>query len=177
MSSTETPQETTAKPPELPNPEFPSDAAISAYGALSFLYMHSPRHADWSVRALRFLIQPPIDLKQVRIFTYDGVPRAACLWAHLNDDAEQQLMAGQRLRPVQWRSGRKLWLMEVIAPYEQGTGARAVRAFMDHIPEGTNAFRYARVDAQGKIRRVIESTRLGDNSWGAKIIPNITKRS
>lgn len=115
-------------------PEFPSADAITAYGGLCFLYMHSTRHAGWSVQQLRRIVQPPIDLKQAKIFYYEGVPRAACTWAHLDDAAERQLLLGQPLTPAQWRSGPNLWLMEIIAPYEQGTGARAFRAFMEHIP-------------------------------------------
>lgn len=38
-------------------PEFPNPDAVQAYEALSFLYMHSPRHADWSVKALRMIVQ------------------------------------------------------------------------------------------------------------------------
>lgn len=157
-------------------PEFPSADAITAYGGLCFLYMHSSRHAGWSVQQLRRIVQPPIDLKQAKIFYYEGVPRAACTWAHLDDAAERQLLLGQPLTPAQWRSGPNLWLMEIIAPYEQGTGARAFRAFMEHIPAGISRFRYARVDANGKIRRFVESTRLADGAWGAKIKPNITTR-
>lgn len=157
-------------------PEFPSADAIAAYGALCFLYMHSTRHAGWSVQHLRRIVQPPIDLRQARIFYYDGVPRAACTWAHLDDAAEHQLLLGQPLTPAQWRSGPNLWLMEIIAPYGQETGAKAFRAFMDHIPKGIKSFYYARVNASGKIKRVVESTRLGDGAWGAKIRPNIMER-
>ena len=177
MNSTETPQETTATPPEVPNPEFPSQDAIQAYGALSFLYMRSPRHAKWPVEALRRIVQPPVDLKQARIFSYEGVPRAAVTWAHLSEEAEQQLLAGELIRPAQWRSGPRLWMMEVVAPYQQGTGATVFRTFMEHIPEATDTFRYMRVDAEGKVRRIVESTRLHDNSWGARIIPNSTERN
>lgn len=164
--------------PEIQNirPEFPSADAITAYGGLSFLYMHSVRHAGWSVQQLRRIVQPPIDLKQAKIFYFDGVPRAACTWAHLGDVAERKLMRGEPLTPAQWRSGPNLWLMEIIAPYEQGTGAGAFRAFMANIPEAIKSFRYARVDAKGKIQRFVESTRLKDGSWGAKIKPTTTTR-
>ncbi|WJS85371.1 toxin-activating lysine-acyltransferase [Paracoccus sp. TOH] len=158
-------------------PEFPSQDAISAYGALSFLYMHSSRHLDWPLRDIRRIVQPPIDLKQARIFYYDGVPRAACTWAHLNGEAERQFLAGAPLRPAQWRSGPRLWLMEIVAPYEQGTGANAFRAFIEHIPEGIKSFRYLRVSGAGEVRRVVESTRLRDRSWGAKILTTALERT
>lgn len=157
--------------------EFPSSDAISAYGALCFLYMHSPRHSALSVQNLRRIVQPPIDLRQARIFYYEGVPRAACTWAHLDDKAEQQLLAGQPLAPAQWRSGPQLWLMEIIAPYEQGTGAQAFRAFMKNIPSGIKNFRYARLGSSGGVRRTTESTRLDGGGWGAKILPQMAKRS
>lgn len=168
---------TTASQTKDIKPEFPSADAISAYGALCFLYMRSPRHAEWSVRQLRRIVQPPIDLMQARIFYYDGVPRAACTWAHLDEETERQVMAGKPLTPAQWRSGPKLWLMEIIAPYEQGTGASAFRAFMDNIPEKIESFRYMRLNESGEIKRIIESTRLHDRSWGAKTLTNIMERN
>lgn len=157
-------------------PEFPSEDAISAYGALSYLFMRSPRYVDWSVGMLRRVIQPPIDLKQTKIFYYDGYPRAACIWAHLNDSAEQQLLEGHFLRPAQWRSGPKLWLMEIIAPYEQGTGARAFRGFMKNIPDTIKNFRYMRIGADGRPKRVIESSRIHGKSWSAKVLPSIATK-
>ncbi|MBH0236236.1 toxin-activating lysine-acyltransferase, partial [Methylobrevis albus] len=96
-------------------PEFPSKDAIHLYGALSFLYFRSPRHRDWPFHAIRRVIQPPIDLQQVKIFYQDGIPRGAVTWGLLNEDAERRVMANQMLEPAQWRSGKSFWLMDVLA--------------------------------------------------------------
>ncbi|MFC6712233.1 toxin-activating lysine-acyltransferase [Paracoccus cavernae] len=164
-------------PPNI-QPEFPSPEAISAYGALSFLYMHSSRHAEWSLRDIRRIVQPPVDLKQTRIFFITTVcPARLVLGRTLMTRPSVSFWPGASLKPAQWRSGPQLWLMEIIAPYEQGTGANAFRAFMEHIPDGIQSFHYLRVSAAGKVRRVVKSTRLRDGSWGAKIIRTEAERN
>ena len=159
-------------PPDLSGirPELPSSDAISAYGALCFLYMHSACPADWPVFALRRIMQPAIDLTRARIFFHEGVPRAACTWAHLRPGVEARMLAGQPIRSNGWRSGLRLWLMEIIAPYEQGTGAMVFRTFMKEIPERIRSFRYRRIGKNGKPARIMEASRLEGGSWRARII-------
>lgn len=142
---------------------------INAYGALAFLYMRSKRHARWPVEALRLIMQPPIDLQQLRIFNQDGIPRAACSWAHLSAEAEALLVQGEILRPAQWRSGDRLWLMEVIAPYEQGSGGQVLRAFMRGLPEQIQRFRYLRIDNNNQVKKIVEINRRG-SGWSAPVV-------
>ena len=148
-------------------PEFPGEDALQAYGGLSFLYLRSPRHAAWPVKNLRLIIQPPIDLHQSRIFYHEGVPRAACTWAHLSDEAQARVIKSDPITPSQWRSGRNLWLMEIIAPYNQGSGARVFRTFMRHVPQEITRFRYLRVDADGSPPRIMQVDRPAGSAWRA----------
>jgi len=158
-----------------PKPEFPTDDMIGAYGALAFLYMRSKRHARWPVEALRLIVQPPIDLQQLRIFNQDGIPRAACSWAHLSPEAEALLVGGEILKPAQWRSGDSMWLMEVIAPYEQGSGGRVLRAFMRDLPKKIQRFRYLRVENNNRAVKIVEFNRRESGGWHAPVIAKTLK--
>jgi cytolysin-activating lysine-acyltransferase len=39
-------------------------------------------------------------------------------WGHVSDEVEERLKTGtSRLRPQDWKSGDRLWVVEVIAPF------------------------------------------------------------
>lgn len=45
-------------------------------------------------------------------------PFAFATWALLDEEAEKRILSGQvRLRPTDWRSGNKLWLIDIVAPF------------------------------------------------------------
>lgn len=170
VTTTESPSKAATKALDLPEPEFPSEEMLKQYAALAFLYLRSPRYADWPVKALRLVMQPPIDLKQARLFFHDGIPRGACTWAHLGDEAEAELVRGELLTPAQWRSGPNLWLMDIVAPYGQGSGGQMLRVFMRGLPEKILRFRYMRVDANGKLRKIVDFKRRDTGGWHAPVI-------
>ena len=66
---------------------------------------------------------PAILLEQFRVFHGDKHPLGFALWAHLSEDAEARMTAmvasggGARLRPDDWKSGDRLWLIELVAPF------------------------------------------------------------
>ena len=167
--------ETPHTPLDLPEPEFPSEESLRGYGALAFLYMRSPRYANWPVKALRLFIQPPIDLKQGRLFHHDGIPRAACTWAHLSPEVEEAWVNGDLPKPAQWLSGDSLWLMDIVAPYGQGSGGQALRAFMRNLPEKITRFRYLRVDKSGKLKKIVEIKRREGGGWHAPVVAKTLK--
>ena len=61
------------------------------------------------------------------MFRREGVPRSAVTWAFLSPDAERRFAAGETLRPRDWNSGPQMWVMDIVAPYGQGTGAHAMK--------------------------------------------------
>lgn len=154
----------------LIEPEFPSSDKLQLYGALAFLYFHSARHRRWPVESLRLILQPPVDLDQAKIFYHEGAPRGAITWGLLDEAAEQSLLRGEMLKPAQWHSGRNFWLMEVLAPYEQGTGTKMMRWVKDNLPDTVNTVRFRRIGPDHKPKRVIESHRLQGKTWGARIL-------
>ncbi len=61
---------------------------------------------------------PPALLQQFRLFYAKDRPIGVVLWATVNDEVAERLAAGTtRLRPQDWKSGDKLWVVEVIAPF------------------------------------------------------------
>ena len=45
-------------------------------------------------------------------------PIGVALWAYVNDEVEERLKSGNaRLAPQDWKSGEKLWLTDIVAPY------------------------------------------------------------
>ncbi len=160
---------------DLPEPEFPTDDALRAYGALAFLYMRSPRYANWPFGALRLLLQPPIDLRQTRLFNHDGIPRAACIWANFSPEAEENWVNGNLPQPTHWRSGKSLWLMDIVAPYGQGSGGQVLRAFMRDLPEKITRFRYQRVDKGRRPMKIVEINRREGGGWHAPVVARTLK--
>lgn len=87
-------------------------------GKLSWLWMNSPLHREWSVdMAARFLL-PPIHLNQIEILERDGVPVAYCSWAWLSEAAEIRYMIDPSdLNERDWNSGDRLWFADWVAPF------------------------------------------------------------
>ena len=91
-------------------------------GEVVWLLSQSPAHKHFTIGDLEWLVMPAILLEQFRVFHGDRAPVGFALWAHLSEDAERRLndaaMAGQgaRLRPDDWKSGDRLWLVDLIAP-------------------------------------------------------------
>ena len=77
----------------------------------------------------------PIMLQQFRLFYQDAPPArlapaqagggkrpiGVVLWGLVSDEVDARLTAGTtRLRPHDWKSGDKAWVVEVIAPFGGG---------------------------------------------------------
>lgn len=95
-------------------------------GDVAWLMTHSPAHKHLFLADLEWLVLPPVLSKQFRLFKSGDRPFAFATWAFLNEEAEKRLLSGQpRLRPGGWRSGEKLWLIDVIAPFGGSDGVLA----------------------------------------------------
>ncbi|MAQ85151.1 MAG: hypothetical protein CMH12_18140 [Maritimibacter sp.] len=157
-------------PPTGLQAEFPDDAQIRQYGDLAFLYLRSVPHQRWSVSDLRRAMQPPVDLGQLRIFYHEGAPRAAFTFALLNPETEAKLISGQMLDPSDWRSGTIFWVVEMIMPYGQHTGADMVRWLKAHLPDTVDRVRYLRTKRADRPAKVIEVRRIEGAHCGARVL-------
>ena len=152
-------------------PEFPTEEQLRAYGDFAFLYLRSDHHRKVPMEAARLAIQPPIDRMQFHLFRFEGVPRYGVTWAFLSPEAERKLLTQAALLPAEWNSGPQMWVIEIIAPYGQGTAAQVVKWLKNNLGENVSSVRYMRVDAQHKTRKILEISRIKGTRWGARYIP------
>ena len=145
---------TDARGRALPDIESPDPERVRAYGDMMFLAFRSPRHSRIAVSQLRSYIEPPLLLGQFRIFRFDGVARGMYTWAHLDGEAERRLITGEALRPEDWNSGDRLWIIDLIAPY-RGLTASMVRWIMEPGHFTTQDFWFRRVSDDNETRRVV----------------------
>lgn len=101
-----------------PTPGGKQKTVAQLFGEIVWLFSQSPKHKNFFVSDLEWLVMTPILLKQFRVFYAPDRPIGVALWAYVTDEVEQRLMTGQaRLAPTDWKGGEKLWLVDVVAPY------------------------------------------------------------
>ena len=96
-------------------------------GEITWIFSQSATHKHFAPRKLNggdleWMVMPPLQLEQYRVFRGDTTPVGVAFWAYLSEEAEQKLMNGiTRLRPDEWKSGAKedgrLWLVDLVAPF------------------------------------------------------------
>lgn len=129
------------------------DAQISALGWLSFLASFCPLHRGYRGGALAELFIPAINNDCVRFFKNDdGHVCAALIWARLSDEVSER-MVFERIppKPSEWTSGKNLWFLDILAPFNHG--AMIARHIARQPPDGP--FFFARLGADGQVRKVV----------------------
>ncbi len=64
------------------------------------------------------ILMTPVMLQQFRLFYDQTKPIGLAFWASVSEEVEERLKAGTtRMRPQDWKSGDRLWMVEVIAPF------------------------------------------------------------
>ena len=135
-------------------PEFPDAERLRVYGDLTFLAMRSHHHRAMTVSILRDALEPPILLGQYKLFRFDGVPRAALTWAWLSEEVEAKYLAGEGFRLGDWRSGDRLWIIDMMAPYA-GLTKGVVRWVMTRGNMPQTRFAYRRESEARDMARVV----------------------
>ncbi len=113
---------TLSMPGESAAPAKPAGAAqpspAAALGEIVSLLVQSPAHRHLFLNDLEWLVVPPVMLRQFALFRQGPRPIAYASWATVSEVVEKRLAAGQpRLAPAEWRSGDRLWLMDMVAPF------------------------------------------------------------
>jgi len=127
---------------------------LAGYGEAVWLMTQMATHKHMFLSDLDWLIQPPIALGQMRLFHERKVPVAFVTWALLDEEVEQRVISGNiRLKPGDWNSGDRPWLMDVVCPFG---GTQKV---IDETKKAVFPDRTVKIvvpDPEGKGTRVVE---------------------
>ena len=111
-----------------------------ALGQITWLFSQSPLHSQLKIADLEWSVMPAILVEQFRLFRFgplpglknvnpanllpgytlaglEAMPLGVAFWGELSAAAEAKVEAGARLDAADWRSGDRLWLLELIAPF------------------------------------------------------------
>ena len=92
-----------------------SDAVL---GQVVWLMMNMPQYRHVFLADLEWMVLPPILLNQYRLFHAGNRAVAFAAWAYLSEEAEARLQGpNPRLAPAEWKSGDRLWLIDLHAPF------------------------------------------------------------
>lgn len=91
---------------------------LPAMGPVIMLYLQSSHRRYQFIADLEWLLLPPLVLGQCKLYMKKEYPISFVSWAFLDEAAEKRLFAnGGKLRPEDWKSGDRLWLMDIVAPF------------------------------------------------------------
>jgi cytolysin-activating lysine-acyltransferase len=112
-----------------------------ALGQVVWVLSQSPTHRELPIKDLEWSVMPAIVTEQFRIFRFgplpgldrsaveklaptgmalgaiEQLPLGVALWARLSPQAEERIESGERLRADEWKSGDRVWLMELVSPF------------------------------------------------------------
>lgn len=122
------------------NPSGTPNTVAEALGQIVWLFSQSPLHKHLKIADLEWSVMPAVLLEQFRVFSFgplpgleaappedflpgstkeglEQMPLGVAFWGLLSDEAEGRIERGERLTPEDWKSGDRLWLLELIAPF------------------------------------------------------------
>lgn len=132
-----------------PTPAGEPAPAPNMFASAVWLMMASPRHRHLFLGDLQWRLIPPLMLRQFRLFQKDGKPVALATWAMVSDEVATRLegdgdgdggarRSDVRLKPAEWRSGERVVLVDVVAPFGS---AEAVGKYLRETVLGVHKFR------------------------------------
>ena len=154
----------------LANPDFPTEEQIRAWGDILFLAMRSPRHGAMTAYQLREAFEPAVTTGQYRIFRFDGIARGLITYAFLGYNAEYRYLSGKVLKARDWRSGRQLWITDIIAPYPGLTQAMS-RWVMTRGHLTSHNFYFRRVSGAKATRKIVHVDFEREDKLGVVLSP------
>ncbi|QEZ48289.1 toxin-activating lysine-acyltransferase [Cupriavidus oxalaticus] len=97
---------------------------IPLLGPVSWLMMNNPTTRHSFFADLEWRVMPPLILEQAKLYMRGEMPTAFVTWACLSDAvAERFAKPPYQLAPGDWKSGNRVFLIDLIAPYD---GAKEV---------------------------------------------------
>jgi cytolysin-activating lysine-acyltransferase len=107
------------QPPKAPAPKAQNTVSPDVVlGHVVWLMLNMPAYKHLFLSDLEWMVLPPIAFNQYRIFRVDNRVVAFAAWAYLSEAAEARLQEpNPRLAPADWKSGDRLWLVNLFAPF------------------------------------------------------------
>jgi cytolysin-activating lysine-acyltransferase len=103
---------------DQPAPAGAAKKTSEVLGEIVWLMSQSPLHKQFFISDLEWLVMTPMLLQQFRLFYDKDKPIGVLFWGTVSEEVEARLAAGtSRMRPQDWKSGDRLWVVEVIAPF------------------------------------------------------------
>lgn len=182
----------------LPPPGVPRTVA-EALGQIVWLLSQSPIHRELKIKDLEWSFMPAVLYEQFRVFRFgplpgsenldpsafaklgltkeglEQMPLGVAIWAKLSEEAEAKLENAQRLAPEDWRSGDRVWLVELISPFANTENKLSEAMLLDMMqgPFKTTAFNLHRTDPKtGRRDKVHVASHLQVGAGGPAPKPN-----
>lgn len=156
-----------------------------ALGQIVWLLSQSPIHRELKIKDLEWSFMPPVLFEQFRIFRFgplpgiddpaklapagldkkaiEQLPLGVAIWAKLSAEAEAKLEKGEHLTVEEWRSGDRVWLVEMISPFATPQNKLSEAMLLDLIqgPFKTTAFSLHRTDPKtGRRDKILMSSHI-----------------
>jgi cytolysin-activating lysine-acyltransferase len=107
-----------ATPLAAATPAVTPPARDAVLGQVVWLMMQMPAYRHVFLADLEWMVMPPVLLNQFRLFRVENRIVAFAAWAYLSEAVEKRLQEpNPRLAPVDWKSGDRLWLIHLFAPF------------------------------------------------------------
>ncbi len=91
---------------------------LPAMGPVVMLYMQSAHRRFHFISDLEWLLMPPLVTGQCKLYMKKEYPISFISWAFISEEVEQRLLQnGGKLRPEDWTSGDRLWVIDIVAPF------------------------------------------------------------
>jgi cytolysin-activating lysine-acyltransferase len=103
---------------DQPAPAGAAKKTSEVLGEIVWLMSQSALHKQLFISDTEWLVMTPMLLQQFRLFYDKQKPVGVIFWASVSEEVEARLAAGTtRMRPQDWKSGDRLWVVEAIAPF------------------------------------------------------------
>ena len=87
-------------------------------GEMVWLYSMSDLHRPWPMGSIHQWLLPAILHNQYRLYYKDKRPVGLVTWAYMSKEVETAYVRNtQSLKPVDWKSGDRGWILDFIAPF------------------------------------------------------------
>lgn len=130
-------------------PKSPPLDKVQALGHALWLMTQSPAHRHMFVADMEWLLIAPVSLGQFRLWRQGNQPVGFVTWAFVSDEVDARLRRNEvKLRPQDWKSGDKAWVIDMIMPY--GGTEMAISELKEQVFK-TFSLHILRVDPTGRI--------------------------